>query len=94
MRFKGRYLVIIEATTSEMSRFYDYLQYQVNFVMVDAQAFMIDSWMTPDELTEHFRTNISRSAKCFVCEVTGQMTWRNIQCGTREMNKFLSKSLA
>ncbi len=93
MRFRKRYLVLVEASGSVMERFYDYLQYQVNFCMIDGTAFMIDSYLDPDELTQHFRSNISSSARCFVCEITGEMTWRNTKCGTRALNGFLNKPL-
>ena len=93
MRFRKRYLILVECSGSVRERFYDYLQYQVNFCMIDSTAFMIDSYLDPDELTEYFRANISASARAFVCEITGEMTWRNTKCGNRELNRFLNKSL-
>ena len=95
MRAIRRYLVIIETNhASVFDKFYDYFQYSTcNFVMIDGEAFLIDSYLEPVEIVNHFYDNISKSTKCFVSEITGEVTWRNSFSGFNKINNFLNNRI-
>ena len=53
MSVKRRYLVLINTSNSSVfDKFYDYFQYATcDFVMIDSEAFIIDSYLDASELT-------------------------------------------
>ena len=93
MRIKRRYLVLVEGSSAAMNGFIEFFRCQGNSAQLDSRAYLIDSWLDPDEITDEFRRTISGSAKAFVCEMTGEITWRNPLGGMHEVNKFFKKSL-
>ncbi len=87
-----RYLVLVNTRNStEFDRFYDYCRYAtVNYVMVDGEAFLIDSYSSPNDIANDFN-NFGFTTKYFICEMTGEITWRNSACGYNALNNFLNR---
>lgn len=87
-----RYLILIETFHSSVfDRFYDYCKYSTcNFVMLDGESFLIDSYLNIQDLIDQLY-NLSSSTKFFAAEITGEITWRNAGNGFNSINNFLNK---
>ena len=86
-----RYIVLVNTQSSSVyDRIFDYCRYQtVNYVAFDGEGFLIDSYASPGEICDFFIENCSSYEEFFVCEITGEVAWRNASCGFNDMNRFL-----
>ena len=86
-----RYILLINTQSSTIfQKVFDYCRYQtVNYARYDTDGFLIDSYSSPSEIMDYFSANISYGAEFFICEVTGEIAWRNAYCGFNDLNRFL-----
>lgn len=87
-----RYLVLLNTRNgAEFDRLFDYFRYStVNYAMIDSEACLIDSYSGPNDIANDFNT-YTPGAIYFICEITGEITWRNAQCGYNALNNFLNR---
>ena len=87
-----RYLVLLNTRNSaEFDRFFDYFRYAtVNYAFVDGEACLIDSYSDPNGIARDFN-NFAPGATYFICEITGEITWRNAACGYNTLTNFLNR---
>ena len=87
-----RYLVLLNTRNgAEFDRFLDYFRYAtVNYAMVDSEACLIDSYSDPNGIARDFN-NFAPGATYFICEITGEISWRNAACGYNVINNFLNR---
>lgn len=91
MATKRKYIVLIETFhSSTFDKFFDYIKYATcNYVAIDPEAFIIESYLGVRDLLDEFYSR-SSSTKFFIAEITGEVTWRNATCGFNAMNNFLN----
>lgn len=92
MSQKRKYIVLIETdNAAEYDRVYDYMKYATcNYAMIDPDAYLIESYLSPSDLTDELIDRLSSLTRCFVAEITGEVTWRNAHCGFNTINSFLN----
>lgn len=99
MATKTRYIILVEAmTTEESKRFYEYMKYgTADFVIVDCtssyvDAYIVDSYYDVQGLMNAFSVFCNRS-RYFIAELTGEIVWRNPHCGFSKLNQHMNRSL-
>lgn len=92
MSQKRKYIVLLNARSGdEWDKFFNYAKYSTcNYALVDPDAYLIESYLSPSDIVDDIKNYVSFTVECFVCEITGEVTWRNTNCSYSEINSFLN----